>query len=71
MRIYWIVFIFRYCGYMLKYCYEDFGVDKFMGINVRSFVYFEFRSFFMEREGEGRGEGCGDNCLFYYNRYVC
>lgn len=40
---------------MLKYCYEDFGADKFTGTNARSFAHLESRSFLMEREGEGRG----------------
>ena len=59
---------------MLKYCYEDFGADKFTGTNARSFAHLESRSFLMEREGEGRGEGrgegCGDNRLLHHNRYV-
>ena len=44
---------------MLKYCYEDFGADKFTGTNARSFAHLESRSFLMEREGEGRGRGGG------------
>lgn len=44
---------------MLKYCYENFGADKFTGTNARSFAHLESRSFLMEREGEGRGRGGG------------
>lgn len=42
---------------MLKYCYEDFGADKFTGTNARSFAHLESRSFLMERGGEGEGGG--------------
>ena len=55
---------------MLKYCYEDFGADKFTGTNARSFAHLESRSFLMERGGEGEGEGCGDNRSLHHNRYV-
>ena len=40
---------------MLKYCYEDFGADKFTGTNARSFAHLESRSFLMERGGGGGG----------------